>query len=219
MTEVIHGSVSGQIWSAIFVPYLIAIAAVIAATMPARARVRSTSAATTRGLGLSPILPVVGPAVLAGSGPARLAQPNDPSPIPCYQRPGTMVTSVPGRRGRCHDAWCRVPVPARLSLAPSDGLPRTGENDRAPGGVVRGPSLGQHNPSGGVSRGHSVASFDGRCPDDPRTESDVHGTPGAKVKAARDGRGCETIRRARHRINVFPSPALTNHEVLAWHSR
>jgi hypothetical protein len=96
MTEVIPGSVSGLIWSAILAPYLIAIAALIAATMPARARVRSTSAAATRDLDRSPILPVVGPAVPAESEPAQLSQPNDPSPIPCCQRPGAMVTSVPG---------------------------------------------------------------------------------------------------------------------------
>ena len=47
MTEVIHGLVSGLIWSAILGTYLIAFAAVLTATVPARARVRSNAAGTT----------------------------------------------------------------------------------------------------------------------------------------------------------------------------
>ena len=47
MTEVIHGLISGLIWSAILGPCLIAIAAVITAAVPARAKVRHTAAGTT----------------------------------------------------------------------------------------------------------------------------------------------------------------------------
>jgi hypothetical protein len=50
MTEVIDGLVSGVIWSAILVPSLVAIVAVAAAMVPARARVRSKSAGTTLAL-------------------------------------------------------------------------------------------------------------------------------------------------------------------------
>src|SRR5271166_4640891 len=42
MTEVIHGLISGLIWSAILGSCLIAIAAVITAAVPARAKVRDT---------------------------------------------------------------------------------------------------------------------------------------------------------------------------------
>ena len=55
MIEVIHGLVSGLIWSAILGSGLIAIAAVITATVPARARGRSETAGTTHALGESPI--------------------------------------------------------------------------------------------------------------------------------------------------------------------
>jgi hypothetical protein len=52
MTEVIHGLVSGLIWSAILGTCLIAFAAVLTAMVPARARVRSDAAGTTRALGV-----------------------------------------------------------------------------------------------------------------------------------------------------------------------
>ena len=55
MTEVIPGLVSGVIWSAILVPCLGAIVAVVAALVPARARVRSTAAGTTRARDVAPI--------------------------------------------------------------------------------------------------------------------------------------------------------------------
>jgi hypothetical protein len=56
MTEVIiHGLVSGLIWSAILGSCLIAIAAVITATVPARPRARSETAGTTHALDESPI--------------------------------------------------------------------------------------------------------------------------------------------------------------------
>ena len=42
MTEVTHGLISGLIWSAILGSCLIAIAAVITAAVPARAKVRDT---------------------------------------------------------------------------------------------------------------------------------------------------------------------------------
>jgi hypothetical protein len=47
MTEVIHGLISGLIWSAILGSCLIAIAAVITTAVPARAKVRHTAAGTT----------------------------------------------------------------------------------------------------------------------------------------------------------------------------
>ena len=47
MTEVIHGLISGLIWSAILGSCLIAIAAVITVAVPARAKVRHTAAGTT----------------------------------------------------------------------------------------------------------------------------------------------------------------------------
>jgi hypothetical protein len=107
-----------------------------------------------------------------------------------------MTRTVPRCRVPCPCSGPPVPCPVRRITTDGRKLPCSGR-------LVRGPSLGQHNPSGGVSRGHSVASFDGCCPDDPGTEGDDHGTPDAKVKAARDGRGCETLRRARHRMYVF----------------
>ena len=55
MTEVIHGMVSGLIWSAILGTCLIAIAAAITATVPTTARVRRMAAGTTHALGESPI--------------------------------------------------------------------------------------------------------------------------------------------------------------------
>jgi hypothetical protein len=55
MCEVIDGLVSGVIWSAILAPCLVAIVAVVAATVPARARMRSKAEGTTSALGISPI--------------------------------------------------------------------------------------------------------------------------------------------------------------------
>ena len=54
MSELIHGLASGVIWSAILVPCLVAIVAVVAAMVPARAGVRSKAAGTTRALDVSP---------------------------------------------------------------------------------------------------------------------------------------------------------------------
>jgi len=48
---IIHGLVSGLIWSAILGSCLIAIAAVITVTVPARPRARSETAGTTHALG------------------------------------------------------------------------------------------------------------------------------------------------------------------------
>ena len=55
MTEVIHGLISGLIWSAILGSCLIAIATVITAAVPARAKVRHTAAGTTHTLAALPL--------------------------------------------------------------------------------------------------------------------------------------------------------------------
>ena len=55
MTEIIHGLVSGLIWSAILGSCLIAVAAVITAMGTANERVRSEAARTTRSFKISPI--------------------------------------------------------------------------------------------------------------------------------------------------------------------
>jgi hypothetical protein len=55
MTDVIHGLVSGLIWSAILGTCLIAIAAVVTATVPARRMMRSTAVGMTRASDSSPI--------------------------------------------------------------------------------------------------------------------------------------------------------------------
>jgi hypothetical protein len=54
MTEVIHGLVSGLMWSAILGTCLIAVAAVVTATLPASGRVRNTAAETNRARDASP---------------------------------------------------------------------------------------------------------------------------------------------------------------------
>jgi hypothetical protein len=56
MTEVIHGTVSGLIWSAILGSCLIAFAAVVSATASAKARVRNTAMGTICARDASPIL-------------------------------------------------------------------------------------------------------------------------------------------------------------------
>jgi hypothetical protein len=55
MTELIHGLVSGLIWSAILGSCLIAIAAVITATASVSGRVSDTAAGTARAVDESPI--------------------------------------------------------------------------------------------------------------------------------------------------------------------
>jgi hypothetical protein len=55
MAEVIHGLVSGLIWSAILGTCLIAIAAVLTATVPVSERVRSTEQESTRDREASPV--------------------------------------------------------------------------------------------------------------------------------------------------------------------
>jgi hypothetical protein len=55
MTEVIHGLVSGLIWSAIYGTCLIAATAAVTAALPARARVRRRAPATTQAPGESSI--------------------------------------------------------------------------------------------------------------------------------------------------------------------
>jgi hypothetical protein len=76
MTEVIHGLVSGVLWSAILGPCLVALVAVVAALVPARARGRSQAAGTTRARDVSPIPETVrlrqDRAVASGAGVLRV---------------------------------------------------------------------------------------------------------------------------------------------------
>ena len=76
MTELIHGLVSGLIWSVILGTCMITIAAVITAMVPERAIVRSTTVETTRGGDGSPI-----PAKVRRRPPASL-QATSPGPQP-----------------------------------------------------------------------------------------------------------------------------------------
>ena len=84
MIEVIHGLVSGLMWSAILGTCLIAIAAVVTATVPARARVRSTAAETTRDRDASPI-----PATVR-KGRTAILQATRPDPRPSLSCPRSM---------------------------------------------------------------------------------------------------------------------------------
>ena len=70
---IIHGLVSGLIWSTILGSCLIAIAAVITVTVPARPRARSETAGTTHALGESRIAETVRLG-RAGIGQSRTAR-------------------------------------------------------------------------------------------------------------------------------------------------
>jgi hypothetical protein len=71
MTDVSHGMVSGLIWAASLGSCLIAIAAVITATLPASGRASGTAARTTRADNESPIPKTARPAPTAILGPTR----------------------------------------------------------------------------------------------------------------------------------------------------
>jgi hypothetical protein len=80
MTELIHGLVSGLIWSAILGSCLIAIAAVITATASVGGRVSDTAAGTARAVDESPIPQTPRPAATAIRNPTR------PGPQPSSRR-------------------------------------------------------------------------------------------------------------------------------------
>jgi hypothetical protein len=80
MTELIHGLVSGVIWSAILGSCLMAIAMVITATASVSGRVSDTAAGTARAVDESPILQTPRPAATAILHPTR------PSPRPSSRR-------------------------------------------------------------------------------------------------------------------------------------
>ena len=85
---IIHGLVSGLIWSAILGSCLIAIAAVITVTVPARPRARSETAGTTHALGESRIPETVPPGPGPGSRERRGSFPRSRGAGVCAARAG-----------------------------------------------------------------------------------------------------------------------------------
>jgi hypothetical protein len=96
MTEVIHGTVSGLIWSAILGSCLIAFAAVVSATASAKARVRNTAMGTICARDASPILDT------ARLGRTATFSSTVPLGALDFSVAGTVVRSASGSRANAH---------------------------------------------------------------------------------------------------------------------